>query len=106
MKALNEEKKLDMLVDKDLKGSYSAGELEKMVELALQCTLANPSARPKMSEVLKVLEDVSGRSGLGEESHGGNSLSEERCTSLSRQHSDGQEEYSFVFENIELSGPR
>lgn len=107
VKALSEEKKLDMLVDRDLKRCYNADELEKTVELALRCTQANPSLRPKMSEVLKVLEGIAGLSGHGEELHARNSVPEERyCTNFSRQYSDVNEEHSFVFEDIELSGPR
>lgn len=107
MRGLNEEKKLDMLVDRDLKGFYDADELEKMVELALRCTQASPILRPKMSEVLNVLEVIAGQSGIGEEMHARNSIPEERyCTSVSRQYSDVHEEHSFVFEDMELSGPR
>ncbi|XP_048490798.1 probable LRR receptor-like serine/threonine-protein kinase At5g45780 isoform X2 [Beta vulgaris subsp. vulgaris] len=107
VRGLNEEKKLDMLVDRDLKGFYDADELEKMVELALRCTQASPILRPKMSEVLNVLEVIAGQSGIGEEMHARNSIPEERyCTSVSRQYSDVHEEHSFVFEDMELSGPR
>ncbi|KAL2930916.1 hypothetical protein RDABS01_036326 [Bienertia sinuspersici] len=106
VKALYEEKKLDMLVDRDLKGCFRVDELEKMVELALQCTRAIPSSRPKMSDVLKVLEGIGGHPGVGEELHAGSSLPEGRCTSFSRLHTDVHEEHSFVIENIELSGPR
>uniref|UniRef100_A0A803N2Q1 non-specific serine/threonine protein kinase n=1 Tax=Chenopodium quinoa TaxID=63459 RepID=A0A803N2Q1_CHEQI len=108
MKALYEEKKLDVLVDRDLKGCFNADELEKMVELALRCTQANPSLRPKMSEVLKILESIAGQSVHGDELHARSSLPEERSciTSFSRNYSDINEEHSFVFEDIELSGPR
>ena len=101
-----EEKKLDMLVDRDLKDCFRVDELETMVELALQCTRAIPSSRPKMSEVLKVLESISGQSGLGEELHTRSFQPEGRCTSFTRLHPDVHEEHSFVIEDIELSGPR
>lgn len=101
MKALHQEKKLDMLVDRDLKGCFNCDELEKLVELALRCTQANPSLRQKMSEVMKVLEDITGSSAPVEELHARSSL-------FSRNYSDvhDHEEHSFVFEDMELSGPR
>ncbi|CAM8898935.1 unnamed protein product [Rhodiola kirilowii] len=58
VKTLQEEKRLEMLVDRDLKGHYDAEELENMVELALMCTQSHPNLRPKMSQALKVLEDM------------------------------------------------
>ncbi|CAO2823510.1 unnamed protein product [Amaranthus hypochondriacus] len=101
VKALHQEKKLDMLVDRDLKGCFNCDELEKLVELALRCTQANPSLRQKMSEVMKVLEDITGSSAPVEELHARSSL-------FSRNYSDvhDHEEHSFVFEDMELSGPR
>ncbi|KNA07540.1 hypothetical protein SOVF_170800, partial [Spinacia oleracea] len=111
VKSLYEEKKLDMLVDRDLKSSFNIDELEKTVELALRCTQANPTLRPKMSEVLKILEGIAAGQSVdsvnGDELHARSSLPEERsCASFSRQYSDVHEEHSFVFEDIELSGPR
>ncbi|KAK9706814.1 hypothetical protein RND81_07G153300 [Saponaria officinalis] len=108
VKTLYEEKKLDMLVDRDLNGRYSAEELEKTVDLALRCTLANPSMRPKMSEALKVLEYIAGKTAHGEGLQACNSVADERnCISINRHYTDDlHEQHSFVFEDIELSGPR
>ncbi|KAH9623287.1 hypothetical protein KSS87_021071 [Heliosperma pusillum] len=107
VKKLHEEKKLDMLADRDLNGCYSAADLEKTVELALRCTLPNPSLRPKMSEALKVLERITGQTGHDEGLQACNSLTEERtCISMNRHYTDLHEQHSFVFEDIELSGPR
>ncbi|WRX13891.1 Protein kinase domain - like 10, partial [Theobroma cacao] len=50
------EKKLEMLVDKDLKNNYDRIELEEMAQVALLCTQYLPSHRPKMSEVVRMLE--------------------------------------------------
>ncbi|TVU31065.1 hypothetical protein EJB05_22732, partial [Eragrostis curvula] len=54
------EKKVDedfeMLVDPDLLLNYNKTEVESLVQVALLCTDASPSARPPMSEVLKLLE--------------------------------------------------
>lgn len=95
-----------MLVDRDLKGCFDAMELEKAVDLALQCTQSHPQLRPKMSEILKILEGLVGQSSQMEESPGGASLYEDRTHSFSRNYSDIHEESSFVVEAMELSGPR
>lgn len=95
-----------MLVDRDLKGCFDAMELEKAVELALQCTQSHPQLRPKMSEILKILEGLVGQSSQMEESPGGASLYGDRTHSFSRNYSDIHEESSFVVEAMELSGPR
>ncbi|KAK0578176.1 hypothetical protein LWI29_006321 [Acer saccharum] len=105
VRTLHEEKRLEVLVDRDLKGCFDASNLEKAVELALQCTQSNPNIRPKMSEVLKVLEELVGQFGM-EESQVGNNLGEARDCSFSRNYSDVHEESSIVIEAMELSGPR
>ncbi|KAG0475348.1 hypothetical protein HPP92_015034 [Vanilla planifolia] len=51
VKKTHQEKKLDMLVDKALSGSYDRIEVEEMIQVALLCTQYLPSQRPKMSEV-------------------------------------------------------
>ncbi|KAJ0965458.1 hypothetical protein J5N97_026596 [Dioscorea zingiberensis] len=56
VKKIHQEKKLDMLVDKDLKNAYDRIELEEMVQVALLCTQYFPAHRPKMSEVIRMLE--------------------------------------------------
>ncbi|GLT80118.1 hypothetical protein SLA2020_515730 [Shorea laevis] len=104
VKTLYEEKRLEVLVDRDLKGCFDALELKKTVELVLQCTQSHPNLRPRMSEVLKVLEGLV-QSGM-EESQGGSNLIEMRASSFSRNYSDVHEESSFIIEAMELSGPR
>ncbi|KAI4332535.1 hypothetical protein L6164_017436 [Bauhinia variegata] len=108
VRTLFEEKRLEVLVDRDLKGCFDPLELEKAVELALQCTQSHPSLRLKMSEVLKVLEGLVGQaaSAQPEESRGGDNLYDERSCSFSRNYSDAHDEPSFIIEAIELSGPR
>lgn len=100
VRTLYEEKRLEVLVDRDLDGCFSATELEKAVELALLCTQALPNLRPKMSEVMKVLEGIVGQLGPMEEP------GDRRSCSFSRNCSDAHEESSFIIENMELSGPR
>ncbi|KAK1376060.1 putative BRASSINOSTEROID INSENSITIVE 1-associated receptor kinase 1 [Heracleum sosnowskyi] len=56
VKKVHQEKKLDTLVDKDLKNNYDLIELEEIVQVALLCTQYLPGHRPKMSEVVRMLE--------------------------------------------------
>lgn len=105
VKTLFEEKRLEVLVDRDLRGRFDPIELEKAVELSIQCTQSHPTLRPKMSEVLKILEGLVGQ-GQSEEPRGGGNLYDERTCSFSRNYSDVHEEPSFIIEAIELSGPR
>lgn len=56
MKRLLEDKKLEMLVDADLEGNYLKDGVEELIKIALLCTQVTPSERPKMSEVVKMLE--------------------------------------------------
>lgn len=109
VRTLQEEKRLEVLIDRDLKGCFDTEELEKAVGLALLCTQPHPNLRPKMSEVLKVLESMVGQSGHAEEESqgGGGTLNGEgRACSISRNYSEANEESSFIIEAIELSGPR
>ncbi|CAJ1961948.1 unnamed protein product [Sphenostylis stenocarpa] len=106
VRTLFEEKRLEVLVDRDLRGCFDPVELEKAVDLSLQCTQSLPTLRPKMSEVLKILEGLVGQSVRPEESQGGTNLYDERTCSFSQNYSDIHEEPSFIIEAIELSGPR
>ncbi|KAI9120709.1 hypothetical protein K1719_007742 [Acacia pycnantha] len=106
VKTLFEEKRLEVLVDRDLRGRFDPIELEQAVRLSLQCTQSRPSLRPKMSEILRILEGLVGQEQPEDESHGGGNLYDERNCSFSRNYSDGHDEPSFIIEAIELSGPR
>lgn len=106
VRTLFEEKRMEELVDRYLRGCFDPVELEKAVELSLQCTQSLPTLRPKMSEVLKILEGMVGQSVRPEESQGGANLYDERTCSFSQNYSDVHEEPSFIIEAIELSGPR
>ncbi|TVU33209.1 hypothetical protein EJB05_24999, partial [Eragrostis curvula] len=105
VRELKEEKKLDKLVDRDLKDSFDVAELECSVDVIIQCTQTNPILRPKMSEVLHALES---NVTLAESSielnreplpYGG-------TYSFSIRHEDPHDSSSFIIEPIELSGPR
>nr|XP_028966140.1 probable LRR receptor-like serine/threonine-protein kinase At5g45780 isoform X2 [Malus domestica] len=108
VRTLHEEKRLEVLVDRDLKGCFDAIELEQCVELALQCTQSSPILRPKMSDVLKILEGLVGQSGHTETegSQGGTNLFEARAHDFSRTCSNVHQESSFIIEAMQLSGPR
>ncbi|WCJ31783.1 somatic embryogenesis receptor-like kinase 1 [Euphorbia peplus] len=56
VKALLKEKKLEMLVDPDLQTNYVDTEVEQLIQVALLCTQSSPMERPKMSEVVRMLE--------------------------------------------------
>ncbi|KAK4480111.1 hypothetical protein RD792_013168 [Penstemon davidsonii] len=56
VKGLLKEKKLETLVDPDLRGNYIDEEVEQLIQLALLCTQGSPTERPKMSEVVRMLE--------------------------------------------------
>ncbi|KAJ9565930.1 hypothetical protein OSB04_001896 [Centaurea solstitialis] len=107
VKTLYEEKRLQVLIDRDLKGCYDQEELEKAVELALLCTRALPTSRPKMSEVLKVLEGITGQPcNLEDPQTAPTQQSDGSTFSFSRNYSDAREGNSFIIEAMELSGPR
>ncbi|PKA59471.1 putative LRR receptor-like serine/threonine-protein kinase [Apostasia shenzhenica] len=56
VKKLVGEKRLESIIDRNLKKNYSADEVEKMIQVALLCTQATPEDRPSMSEVVRMLE--------------------------------------------------
>ncbi|WOL02716.1 somatic embryogenesis receptor kinase 2 [Canna indica] len=56
VKGLLRDKKLDMLVDPELQNNYPEAEVESLIQVALLCTRGTPLERPKMSEVVRMLE--------------------------------------------------
>ncbi|KAL6350586.1 hypothetical protein AAG906_022296 [Vitis piasezkii] len=106
VKKIHQEKKLDMLVDKDLKANYDRIELEEMVQVALLCTQYLPSHRPKMSEVVRMLEG----DGLAEKWEATQRAEATRCKanefSSSERYSDLTDDSSLLVQAMELSGPR
>lgn len=63
VKVLLENKKFEILVDDDLNDNYIEDEVESLFQIALVCTQSDPIKRPKMSEVVKMLD---GDGGLAE----------------------------------------
>ncbi|XP_050879113.1 probable LRR receptor-like serine/threonine-protein kinase At5g10290 isoform X2 [Lathyrus oleraceus] len=56
VKKLQREKKLDAIVDSNLKKEYNIEEVEMIVQVALLCAQGMPEDRPAMSEVVRMLE--------------------------------------------------
>ncbi|XP_062193120.1 probable LRR receptor-like serine/threonine-protein kinase At2g23950 [Phragmites australis] len=56
VRKVHQEKMLELLVDQDLGPHYDRIEVAEMVQVALLCTQFQPSHRPKMSEVIRMLE--------------------------------------------------
>ncbi|KAL2559393.1 Protein NSP-INTERACTING KINASE 2 [Forsythia ovata] len=106
VKKIHQEKKLDVLVDKDLRNDYDRIELEEMVQVALLCTQYLPSYRPKMSEVVRMLEG----DGLAEKWEASQRADGTRCRanefSSSDRYSDLTDDSSLLVQAMELSGPR
>lgn len=48
--------KYETLVDADLQGNYNEEKVEQLIQVALLCTQSTPTERPKMSEVVRMLE--------------------------------------------------
>ena len=59
-KELLEQSQLSMFVDRKLGSNYDSAELEELVQIALLCTMYRPCHRPKMSEIIKMLEGGDG----------------------------------------------
>ncbi|KAK9929605.1 hypothetical protein M0R45_026699 [Rubus argutus] len=56
VKGLLKDRRLEALVDGDLQGNYIDEEVEQLIQVALLCTSGSPGERPKMSEVVRMLE--------------------------------------------------
>lgn len=106
VRRIHQEKKLDMLIDKDLKTNYDLIELEEMVQVALLCTQYLPSHRPRMSEVIRMLQG----DGLAERWEASQRTESYKYKaqdlSSSERYSDLTDDSSLLTQAIELSGPR
>ncbi|XP_020575811.1 probable LRR receptor-like serine/threonine-protein kinase At2g23950 isoform X2 [Phalaenopsis equestris] len=56
VRKVQQERRLDLLLDRDLGNSFHRVEAMELVQVALLCTQHLPGQRPKMSEVLRMLE--------------------------------------------------
>ncbi|KAL2904861.1 Protein NSP-INTERACTING KINASE 1 [Bienertia sinuspersici] len=106
VKKINQEKNLELLVDKELKNDYDRIELEEIVQVALLCTQFLPNQRPKMSEVVRMLEG----DGLAEKWEASQRADSTRSRgnefSSSERYSDLTDDSSLLVQAMELSGPR
>lgn len=106
VRKLHHDKKLEDLVDKDLRHNYDRIELEEMIKVALLCTQYLPGLRPKMSEVVRMLEG----DGLAERWEASQRLESHKVKtqelSSSERYSDLTDDSSLLAQAIELSGPR
>ncbi|KAI4302101.1 hypothetical protein MLD38_037888 [Melastoma candidum] len=104
---LHREGKLRQMVDKDLGADFDCIEVEEMAKVSFLCTKFNPLERPKMSEVLRMLEG-DGLVEKWEASQGQKAAAAEtpKYGSSIQKYSDLIEESSLVVEAMELSGPR
>ncbi|KAF1864026.1 hypothetical protein Lal_00031180 [Lupinus albus] len=105
VKKIHQEKKIDLLVDNDLRNKYDRIELDEIVQVALLCTQYLPSHRPKMSEVIRMLEG-DGLAEKWEASHRAESTSRGNELSSSERYSDLTDDSSLLAQAMELSGPR
>ncbi|KAJ7946997.1 Receptor-like kinase [Quillaja saponaria] len=67
VRGLLNDKKLVTLVDSNLHGDYVEEEVEQLIQVALLCTQGSPMERPKMSEVVRMLEGDHGLTEMWEE---------------------------------------
>ena len=107
VRKIHQEKKLELLVDKDLMNNYDRIELEEIVQVALLCTQYLPGHRPRMSEVVRMLEG----DGLAEKWEASQSADTTKCNkphelSSSDRYSDLTDDSSLLVQAMELSGPR
>ncbi|KAK6915987.1 Protein kinase domain [Dillenia turbinata] len=56
VKGLLKDRRLETLVDTDLQGNYVEEEVEQLIQVALLCTQTSLMERPRMSEVVRMLE--------------------------------------------------
>ncbi|XP_078171569.1 protein NSP-INTERACTING KINASE 1-like [Carex rostrata] len=108
VKKIQQEKRLDTIVDRDLWNGngygYDRVELEEMVRVALLCTQYLPARRPLMSEVVRMLEG----DGLAEkwEADASQPITKWQEPVSLGGFSDVTDDSSIVVQAMELSGPR
>lgn len=104
VKGLLKEKKLEALVDADLQGNYVDDEVEQLIQVALLCTQSSPMERPKMSEVVRMLEG----DGLAErwEEWQKEEMFRQEFNHIHHPHADWIVDSTSHLRPDELSGPR
>ncbi|KAG9451066.1 hypothetical protein H6P81_011031 [Aristolochia fimbriata] len=104
IKKLLREERLQDIVDSNLNQDYDPKEVEMMVQVALLCTQSSPEDRPKMTEVVSMLQGV----GLAERWIEWEQLEVIRNQEYSAmtQHLDWVEDSTYNREAFQLSEPR
>ncbi|KAK9166560.1 hypothetical protein Scep_001751 [Stephania cephalantha] len=104
VKGLLRERKLEMLVDPELQGNYVEAELEQLIQVALLSTLSTPMDRPKMSEVVRMLEG----DGLAErwEEWQKVEVTRQEVELTPNRNSEWILDSTSILNAVELSGPR
>ncbi|RZR95733.1 hypothetical protein BHM03_00024606, partial [Ensete ventricosum] len=103
VKGLLKDKKLEMLVDPDLQNNYIEAEVELLIQVALLCTQGSPLERPKMSEVVRMLEG----DGLAERWEEWQKVEVVRHDELAQHnHNEWIQDSTDNLHPVELSGPR
>ncbi|KAG4143990.1 hypothetical protein ERO13_D05G008200v2 [Gossypium hirsutum] len=133
VKKIQQEKKVEVLVDRELGSNYDRIDVGEMLQVALLCTQILPVHRPKMSEVVRMLEG----DGLAEKwaaslnhsdptmnlvpsnlsnksishptigsKHDGKSHDQSSSVFRTGMDEDDDDEYSLDYYAMELSGPR
>uniref|UniRef100_A0A8I6WBT1 non-specific serine/threonine protein kinase n=3 Tax=Hordeum vulgare subsp. vulgare TaxID=112509 RepID=A0A8I6WBT1_HORVV len=106
---LLEDGQLSSFVDTRLKSDYNEAEAEEMVQIALLCTMYRAAHRPRMSEVVRMLEGDGSVAGRWESLKNVQVPQDGTGTPnfvLSPAHYSEDECNSVELEAVELSGPR
>ncbi|CAM0904359.1 unnamed protein product [Alopecurus aequalis] len=103
VKGLLKEKKIEMLVDPDLQSAYVEHEVEELIQVALLCTQGSPMDRPKMSDVVRMLEG-DGLADRWEEWQKVEVVRQE--AELAPRNNDWIVDSTYNLRAVELSGPR
>ncbi|KAF8727043.1 hypothetical protein HU200_019540 [Digitaria exilis] len=109
-KELLEQNQLSSFVDKKLRNNYDSAELVEIVQIALLCTMYKPEHRPRMSEVVTMLE---GGDGVADKWEAMKNIEEPNPDKLYQtikydedQNYDTDRSSSIELKAVELSGPR
>ncbi|KAJ0987387.1 hypothetical protein J5N97_005743 [Dioscorea zingiberensis] len=103
VKGLLKDERLDKLIDPDLQNNYVEAEVESLIRVALLCTQGPPVDRPRMSEVVRMLEGE----GLAERWEAWQNLEvaqEDPSLQIMVPHNNSYSNYNHSA--MDLSGPR
>ncbi|XP_039031751.1 probable LRR receptor-like serine/threonine-protein kinase At4g30520 isoform X3 [Hibiscus syriacus] len=121
VKKIQQEKKVEVLEDRELGSNYDRIEVGEMLQVALLCTQYLPAHRPKMSEVVRMLEgDGLAEKWAASHNHSNPTMNFSSKSmpnpSMGSKHDgnmlgtgvdeDEDDEYSLDYYAMELSGPR